>query len=52
VRWPIVNVARRVTYVVGRDRRIHLAFHSERRPRDHAAEAAAVVTRLAGGGAA
>lgn len=36
-RWPIVAVARRVTYLVGRDRRVRLAFHSERRFAEHAA---------------
>jgi peroxiredoxin Q/BCP len=29
VRWPLVGLARRVTYVVGRDRKIRQAFHSE-----------------------
>ena len=30
VRWPIVGLARRVTYLVGRDRTIRVAFASER----------------------
>jgi thioredoxin-dependent peroxiredoxin len=29
-RWPILGLARRVTYLVGRDRRVRLAFRSER----------------------
>jgi len=29
VRWPVIGLAQRVTYVVGRDRRIASAFHSE-----------------------
>jgi peroxiredoxin Q/BCP len=29
VRWPLVGLARRVTYVVGRDRKIRQALHSE-----------------------
>jgi peroxiredoxin len=29
VRWPIIGLAKRITYVVGRDRRIKVAFHSE-----------------------
>jgi peroxiredoxin Q/BCP len=29
VRWPILGLARRVTYLVGRDLRVRLAFHSE-----------------------
>jgi peroxiredoxin Q/BCP len=29
-RWPIIGRARRVTYLVGRDRKVRLAFHSER----------------------
>ena len=37
-RWPILKVARRVTYLVGRDRRIALAFRSERQVAAHAAK--------------
>ena len=29
VRWPFVGYAQRVTYLVGRNRKIRLAFHSE-----------------------
>jgi thioredoxin-dependent peroxiredoxin len=29
VRWPLVGLARRVSYVVGRDRKIQRAFSSE-----------------------
>jgi thioredoxin-dependent peroxiredoxin len=29
-RWPIIGLARRVTYLIGRDRKIRLAFRSER----------------------
>jgi peroxiredoxin len=29
VGWPLIGLARRVTYLVGRDRRVRLAFHSE-----------------------
>jgi peroxiredoxin Q/BCP len=28
-RWPILGRARRVTYLVGQDRTVRLAFHSE-----------------------
>jgi thioredoxin-dependent peroxiredoxin len=34
-RWPIVGLARRVTYLVGPDRTIRLAFRSERNVRSH-----------------
>jgi peroxiredoxin len=37
VRWPIIGLARRVTYLVGRDRRVRLAFHRERDVRAHPA---------------
>ena len=37
-RWPILKVARRVTYLVGRDRKIQLAFRSERHVAAHAAK--------------
>ena len=29
VRWPFLGLAQRVTYVVGRSRKVRLAFHSE-----------------------
>ena len=29
VRWPIVGLTQRVTYVIGRNRKVRLAFHSE-----------------------
>jgi peroxiredoxin len=35
VRWPLVGLARRVTYLVGRDGRVRMAFRSERHPREH-----------------
>ena len=34
-RWPLVGLARRVTYLVGRDRKVRLAFHSERDVKAH-----------------
>ena len=39
VRWPMVGLAQRVTYVVGRDRRIRLAFHNEFQMDAHASQA-------------
>jgi len=29
VRWPFVGIAQRVTYLVGRNHKVRLAFHSE-----------------------
>jgi peroxiredoxin Q/BCP len=29
VRWPIIGVTQRVTYVIGRNRKVRIAFHSE-----------------------
>ena len=43
VRWPLIGLARRVTYVVGRNRRVRLAFHSELNIEAHLAEAAAAL---------
>ena len=38
VRWPLIGYAQRVTYVVGQDRRIEMARHSELRAGRHAAD--------------
>ncbi len=43
VRWPLIGVARRGTYVVGRDRRIRWAYESQRKVDEHVAQACAVV---------
>jgi peroxiredoxin Q/BCP len=40
VRWPLIGLARRVTYVVGRDGKVRLAFHSEMDIAAHLAKAA------------
>ena len=37
VRWPLIGLAKRATYVVGQDRRILRAFHSEKSMTAHAA---------------
>ena len=39
VRWPLVGLAQRVTYAIGQNGRILLAFHSELNPAAHAAKA-------------
>ena len=44
--WPLIGMARRVTYLVGRDRRVRMAFHSERNVRAHPAR---VLQEAAGG---
>jgi peroxiredoxin len=46
VRWPVIGLARRVTYVVGKDRKIRLAFHSETDVSAHVREAAKVCAEL------
>ena len=38
-RWPLIGLAQRVTYVVGRDATIEQAFRSEKSMTDHAAQA-------------
>ena len=35
-RWPLVRIARRVSYLIGRDRKVRFAFRSERDARAHA----------------
>lgn len=39
VRWPLVGLAQRVSYVIGRDRRIESAYHSELHAKAHVARA-------------
>jgi peroxiredoxin Q/BCP len=45
VRWPVVGWVRRVTYVVGTDRRVLVAYHSEMAVDEHAARACGVLVR-------
>jgi peroxiredoxin Q/BCP len=45
VRWPLLGLARRVTYVVGRNRRVLSVYHSERHPTAHVARACEIVGR-------
>jgi peroxiredoxin Q/BCP len=44
VRWPLIGLARRATYLIGRDRRIQAAFWSERDPESHVGQACAIAT--------
>ena len=44
VRWPIIGLAKRVTYVIGRDRKILRAYRNERSMTAHAAEACQIVS--------
>jgi len=39
VRWPLLGLAQRVTYAIGQDGRVLLAFHSELNPTAHVAKA-------------
>jgi peroxiredoxin len=39
VRWPIIGMTRRVTYVISTSRKVRLAFHSELDMGAHSAEA-------------
>jgi peroxiredoxin len=45
VRWPVLGLARRVTYVIGRDRKIETAFESQFDVAGHLAQACEAVTR-------
>jgi peroxiredoxin Q/BCP len=46
-RWPLIGLAQRVTYVVGRDRTIEQAFRSEKSMTDHAVQACEFVVSKA-----
>ena len=46
VRWPIIGVAQRVTYAIGKQKRVLLAFHNELNMASHAAKACEAVTDL------
>jgi peroxiredoxin Q/BCP len=35
VRWPLLGLAQRVSYLIGRDRRIQSAYHSELNAKAH-----------------
>jgi peroxiredoxin len=39
VRWPVFGKARRVTYVIGPNRKVRIAFHSEFDAEAHVARA-------------
>jgi peroxiredoxin Q/BCP len=45
VRWPFVGLSQRVTFLIGSDRAIRLAFHNEFDADSHAAKACAFATR-------
>jgi peroxiredoxin len=45
VRWPLVGLARRVTYIVGRDRRIQQVHRSELDPDSHVSGACSLARR-------
>jgi peroxiredoxin Q/BCP len=46
VRWPLIGLAKRVTYVIGRDRKVLLAYRNERSMSAHAAQACAAASNL------
>lgn len=45
VRWPLVGLARRVTYVIGADRRVQAVIRGELDADNHVTEACAFVAR-------
>jgi len=45
VAWPVIGLARRVTFVIGRDRRIKSVHSSEWAPASHAAHACDFLAR-------
>jgi len=48
VRWPFVGLAQRVTYAIGRNKKVLLAFHSELHMKAHASEACRAVSAESG----
>jgi peroxiredoxin len=42
VSWPIIGRSKRVTYLIGRDRLVRLAFHDELNMDAHAEQACAI----------
>jgi peroxiredoxin Q/BCP len=49
VRWPIIGIAKRVTYVIDRDRKIRSAYRNEREMTAHAAQACTFVSSVRAG---
>lgn len=47
VRWPLVGLAQRSTFVIGQDRKVRMAFHSERDVEAHLTRASAEALRVA-----
>jgi thioredoxin-dependent peroxiredoxin len=47
VKWPVIGLARRVTYLIARDHRVRLAFHDELHADRHAGEACAIAKAVA-----
>jgi len=45
VRWPLIGLARRVTYVIGADRRVQEVIRGELDADSHVTEACAFVAR-------
>jgi len=41
VNWPLIGRSKRVTYLIGRDHRVRLAFHDEFMTEAHAVQACA-----------
>ena len=48
VAWPLLGLAKRVTYVVGRDARVKMAFRSERDVTAHVTKAKEALAALSG----
>ncbi len=48
VKWPVISLARRVTYLVARDRRVRMAFHDELHADEHSTQACASALDTAG----
>jgi peroxiredoxin len=45
VKWPLFGLARRVTFVIGRDRKVRLVHRAERDVLSHVAQACEVVQK-------
>jgi len=45
VRWPVIGLARRVTYLISKNRHVKLVFHSEFNIDQHVVETCAALAR-------
>lgn len=47
VKWPLIGLARRVTFVIGKDRKVRLVHRAERDVESHVTQACSLVEKSA-----